>query len=89
VDYLLSVMALREKLKISENQVGLLQRLALNKFRKITIEEHATRIDKSREIARQELKQLTLLKLLVEKKDSKKFIYQIDKDELNKLVASI
>ena len=48
---------------------------------------YATRIDKSREIARQELKQLSQLKLLVEKKDSKKFTYQINKDELDKLIA--
>jgi Fic family protein len=88
VDYLLSLMVLREKQKLSENQVGLLQRLALNRFRKITIEEYATRIDKSREIARQELKQLSQLKLLVEEKDSKKFIYQIDKHELDRLITS-
>jgi Fic family protein len=87
VDYLLSLMNLREKQKLSENQVGLLQRLALNRFRKITIEEYATRIDKSREIARQELKQLSQLKLLVEEKESKKFTYKIDKDELDKLLG--
>lgn len=87
VDYLISLTTLREKLKISENQLGLLQRLALNKFKKITIEEYAIRIDKSREIARQELKQLSKLRLLVEEKAGKKFIYQIDKDELDKVVT--
>lgn len=87
VNYLLSLTMLREELKISENQVGLLQRLALNRFRKITIEQYAARIDKSREIARQELKQLSKLKLLVEKKDGKKFTYQIDKAELDKLLT--
>lgn len=87
MDYLISLTTLREKLKISENQLGLLQRLALNKFKKITIEEYAIRIDKSREIARQELKQLSKLRLLVEEKAGKKFIYQIDKDELDKVVT--
>lgn len=84
VDYLLRITALREHLKISHNQIGLLQRLALNKFRKISIEEYAEKIDMSREIARQELKQLLSLNLLTEKKESKKFVYQVKKEELDK-----
>jgi Fic family protein len=87
VDYLLKLTVLREHLKISDNQVGLLQRLALNKFRKISIEEYAEKINKSREIARQELKQLCSLNLLTEEKESKKFVYQVKKSELDKYLS--
>jgi len=87
VEYLLQLTILRKHLDISDNQVGLLQRLALNKFRKISIEEYAEKINKSREIARQELKQLCALNLLSEEKESKKFVYQVKKIELDKRLA--
>lgn len=86
VDYLLSLTILRKHLDLSDNEVGLLQRLALNKFRKISIEEYAGQINKSREIARQELKHLCVLNLLTEEKESKKFIYTIKKAELDKYI---
>ncbi len=89
VTYLISLINLRAILKISDTQVGLLQRLALNKFRKISIEQYAARIKKSREIARQELKQLSALNLLIEEKVGKKFVYFINKEELNKQVGKI
>ena len=89
VAYLISIINLMEKLKLSQNQVGLLQRLALNKFKRVSIEDYSERIKKSREIARQELKQLHALKLLKEQKDGKKFMYQIDREELRKYVGQV
>lgn len=84
VAYLLKLKVFKELFRISDNQVGLLQRLALNKFRKISIEDYAAQIDKSREIARVELKQLYTLNLLVEEKSGKKFLYKVKKDEIDK-----
>jgi len=84
VEYLMTITNVKKKLPISDNQIGLLQRLALNKFRKISIEEYAAHIGKSREIARQELKQLCGFNLLQEEKDGKKFVYQVLKKELEK-----
>lgn len=84
VAYLMTIANVKKKLSISDNQVGLLQRLALNKFRKISIEEYASHIGKSREIARQELKQLCGLGLLHEEKAGKKFVYQVLGKELEK-----
>ena len=83
VEYLMKLPALRSVFQISDNQIGLLQRLALNKFRKISIEEYASQINKSREIARQELKQLAELNLLEEEKLSKKFVYKVRKSVLD------
>jgi Fic family protein len=84
VEYLLKLNNFKERFKISDNQIGLLQRLALNKFRKISIEEYAAQIDKSREIARVELKELCNLNFLEEEKLSKKFVYKVKKDQLDK-----
>lgn len=89
VDYLLKLNIFREALSISDNQVGLLQRLALNKFRKISIEDYASQIEKSREIARIELKQLCALNLLEEEKLGKKFIYKVKKEELDKRLTEL
>ncbi len=89
VDYLLSIRSLKPLLKgISDNQIGLIQRLALNKFRKTNIEEYSAQINMSREIARQELKQLCGWNLLAEKKAGKKFEYQIRKKELDAMLVA-
>lgn len=83
VDYLLGLRALREKFpEISDNQIGLIQRLALNKFRKVSIEDYAAQIEMSREIARRELKQMVEWKLLAEEKVGKKLVYGIRKENL-------
>ena len=84
VDFLLTINDLKKMLGLTENQIGLLQRLALNKFIKVDIEGYATRINMSREIARRELKQLADLSLLKEIREGKKFIYQIDREQLDK-----
>ncbi|MCB9073749.1 MAG: Fic family protein [Bdellovibrionaceae bacterium] len=87
VTYLMSLTQIKDHLPISDNQIGLLQRLALNKFRKISIEEYASQINKSREIARQELKQLQELGFLQEEKSGKKFVYHVLKEVLDKHLA--
>lgn len=87
VEHLLKINYLKEKFAINGNQVGLLQRMALHKFRKYDIESYASSIAKSREIARQELKQLVDLNLLEETKESKKFVYKLKIAELNKSIA--
>lgn len=83
VDHLLKINSLKASLSLTGNQVGLLQRLALHKFRKYDIETYADSIKKSREIARQELKHLVNLGLLEETKESKKFVYKIKLDALS------
>lgn len=82
VEFLQKISTLREGLGVSAQQIGLLQRMALHKFRVYDIEGYAKLIDKSREIARQELKQLSDLGLLEEIKVSKKNVYRIKKDAL-------
>ena len=78
VSYLVKINSLRDPFELNENQIGLLQKLALNKYRSITIESYADEISKSREIARKELKHLVSKNLLVEQKVGKKFVYSVD-----------
>ncbi len=89
VDFLLTINNLKQTLSLTENQIGLLQRLALNKFVKVNIESYAARINMSREIARRELKQLTDLSLLKEIRKGKKFIYQIDRAQLDQRLTNV
>jgi len=88
VEYLLKINALRELFNLNENQIGLLQKLALNKYRIITIEAYAHEIGKSREVARQDLKQLVQTGLIGEAKSGKKFTYKIDAKRLKDLVQN-
>lgn len=84
VNFLFTISSLEKKLNLSIHQVGLLQKLALHKFRTYDIESYAHSINKSREIARQELKQLAAHGLLEEHKNGKKFIYKISRENLLK-----
>lgn len=84
INFLSTINNLKFKLNLSAHQVGLLQKLALHKFRTYDIESYARAISKSREIARQELKQLAELGLLEESKNGKKYIYKINKKNLHK-----
>jgi Fic family protein len=88
VSYLLRVNALREQLGLSPNQVGLLQRMALQRFRTVSSEEYAAQISMSREAARQELKALAEHGLIDEAKSGKKLVYRINKAKLESLVGS-
>lgn len=86
---MLKINSLKASLGLTGNQVGLLQRLALHKFRKDDIETYAESINKSREIARQELKRLVELGLLEEIKEGKKFVYKIKIDALSEKLEAI
>jgi Fic family protein len=88
VEYLLKVNKLQKKSELSSNQIGLLQRMALHKFRTISIEEYARQIEMSREVARKELKRLHEMGLLMESKEGKKLVYRIDKPRLETLIES-
>ena len=72
---------------LSVNQGLLLQRTSLNKHRGVTIEEYAKNINKSREVARKDLKDLAGKGLLREKKQGKKFVYHLRKKVLKEKVA--
>lgn len=85
VRYLLRMNDLIERFKLSAHQVGLLQRMALHKFRTVDIEEYAKQIAKSREYARQELKVLVDLDFITEIKVSKKLVYKINAEKLKDL----
>lgn len=87
VDFLLRINSLQKRFDLSAHQIGLLQKLALHKFRTYDIEGYAESIDKSREIARQELKRLSEIGLLEETRQGKKFVYRIKKDALEKMLA--
>jgi Fic family protein len=86
VDYLMKINLLKETYPLNDNQIGLLQRLALNKYRILSIETYAEEISKSREVARQDLKDLVKIGFLKEQKSGKKFIYQIDSKKLKETV---
>ena len=86
VDDLMSFSGFTKSMGLSSNQVLLLQRMALNKYRAITIEEYAGDIGKSREIARKELKGLWEKGLLREEKKGKKFTYLIKSKKVADLI---
>lgn len=85
VNYLLRMSDLKDRFELSQTQVGLMQRMALHKFRTIDIEEYAQQISKSREFARQELKGLLELNLVSEIKISKKLVYKVNAEKLKEL----
>ena len=86
IHYLLDISRLIELKRISTKQVSLLQKMALYKHKAITIEEYAEDINKSREFARKELKDLLKKGLLQEKKEGKKFRYYLESKKLKELV---
>jgi Fic family protein len=93
VEFLLKVPNLKLIYKLSDFQIGLLQKTVLHPFSKTDAEGYASTISRSREIARQELKQLKDLGFMKEAKDGKRFVYMIDRkkliDEVNKAKSSV
>ncbi len=85
VSYLLRMTDLKDRFDLSLTQVGLMQRMALHKFRTIDIEEYARQISKSREFARQELKHLLELNFVSEIKISKRLVYKVNADKLKEM----
>ena len=88
VEYLLQINILKDTFDLNDNQIGLLQKLALNKYRVVTIETYAEEIGKSREVARQDLKALVKSELMSEEKIGKKFTYKVDALKLKELIQS-
>ena len=64
VNYLINIARLKDAKGLRSSQVSLLQRMALHKYREVDIKGYAQSIDRSREVARQELKFLAQEKLL-------------------------
>ncbi len=89
VNFLLAVARLKQRFCLSDNHVSLLQRMSLNKFRHLTIEEYAKEIDRSHELARLELKKLAELNFLQERKLGKKNVYFVNSEFLKKMVAEV
>ena len=89
VTFLIKIYSLKEHLNINLNQVSVLQKMALNKYKKITIEDYAKSINKSREIARQELHILCKTSLLKQEKQKKKYIYSIQSKKLKEIIKNL
>ena len=70
-------------IEVNNHQILLLQKMTLNKYKPITIEEYAESINKSRELARKDLKDLVKKKLLREGKKGKKYVYYIENKVLS------
>lgn len=87
VEYLFTLGEFGKSISLTETQTRLLQRLALNKFRTITIDECAKELGRSREAARLELKHLCKLGLMEEKKMKQKFVYNISSQNLKERVS--
>jgi len=88
IDYLMNISKLAGNHKLKTSQIVVLQRLALNKFRGISAEEHAKSINRSREHARQELKELANLAFLDEREAGKKSIFFVNSKKLKEIVFS-
>lgn len=86
IQYLFSISKIPD---LNENQILCLQKLTLNKFRKISIESYAKDIKKSRELARLELKELVEKKLLIEEKIKNKLWYQANSKYLKSYVKNL
>jgi len=86
VVFLQNIWTLKDKLKLSDHQIVLLQKLALHKHRLVTINEYAKNINKSHEMARQLLKQLAGNNLLIESKKGRNLTYQVDSKYLKSIV---
>ena len=88
VAFLIKIYSLKEHLNINLNQVSILQKMALNKYKKMTIEDYAKSINKSREIARQELHILCKKSLLKQEKQKKKYVYSIQSKKLKEILKN-
>lgn len=89
VEFLINIGRLKKVYNLSEQQIALLQRLALNKFRKISIGEFAKDIDRTHEMARLELKSLSQQKLLLEEPEKNRSLYRINSDVLKQEITKI
>lgn len=86
VQYLIRIGGLKEPLGLNVQQILLLQKMALQKYRGIGSEDFAAQLQKSREMARLELKSLEEKGLLREEKSGKKLLYFINSEALKEQV---
>ena len=89
VEFLIKIFLLKDQMSINLNQVCMLQKMALNKYKKVSIEDYAKNINKSREIARQELRDLTAKSFLREEKQGKKNVYSIENKKLKEVIKQL
>ncbi|MFG1487440.1 Fic family protein [Halobacteriovorax sp. RZ-1] len=89
VNFLITISELISRDGLSETQVSLLQKMALNKYKAISIEEYALDINKSREISRRELKDLKVKGYVFEHKQGKKFVYKVNSKYLKEAISLI
>lgn len=89
VEFLLKIGNLKDSYDLNNNQLMLLQKLALNKFVGVTSQKHAQTINRSREIARKELKDLFEKKFLKEIEKGNQLVYYIDANFLKESVKKI
>jgi len=89
IKHLTKIWELKEPNGLSDFQVILLQKLALNKFLQITIWEYAADNKRSHERARQELKKLTSLDFIIESKVKKTLYYKINSKKLKTALKEI
>ena len=82
--YLKKISSLADVIRINNYQIMLLQKMTLNKYKPVTIEECAKSINKSRELVRKDLKDLVRKELLREDKKGNKHIYYIQSKVLSK-----
>lgn len=87
IKYLFGIAEIQKTYSLSNTQVLLLQRLALNKFVSVSSEEYSHDIGRTREIGRRELKDLFNKKFLKERKEGKKLFYSIDSVYLKTVVS--
>ena len=89
IAYLEDILRLIDVMEMNYHQVILLQKMTLNKHKPVTIEEYAESIDKSRELARKDLKDLVQKEFLREDKKGKKHVYYIQSKVLSKKLRLI
>jgi Fic family protein len=86
VEFLFNIAKIQKTFSLSNTQVLLLQKLALNKFLNISSEDYSQQIGRTREIGRKELKDLFYKKFLIETKHGKKLLYSINSKYLKSVV---
>jgi Fic family protein len=86
---LLSLWQLKtEPHTLNDRQITLLQRMMLNKFAKVSIDQHAQASQLSHEMARQDIKKLVDFKFLIEAKSGKKHFYTPDTKRLKESIKT-
>ena len=78
VHYLIHLSKIMQNEGFNSKQISLIQKMALNKHKSISIEEYAASIEKSREMARLELRGLKEKEYLNGNETGKKYLYTVN-----------